>query len=180
MSSHTAVAPKQRRNARTPPQGGLSPTSDELAIATLRQFRQVFNAVRIHFQQTERRTGIGGAQAWALSIVQQQPGIGMGGLAQAMDIHQSTASNLVRGLAERHLIEPRRSQSDGRAVALHITTDGRKLLSKVPGPFSGVLPAALKQLDGARLQRLNKDLAALLQLIGHVDHKAARTPLADM
>lgn len=153
---------------------------DELAIATLRQFRQVFNAVKTHFQQMERRTGIGGSQAWALSIVGQQPGIGMGGLAQAMDIHQSTASNLVRGLVARQLIEPRRSQADGRAVSLHITGEGRKLLSKVPAPFSGVLPAALRQLDEVRLKRLNKDLAALLQLIGHVDKKAARTPLADL
>jgi DNA-binding MarR family transcriptional regulator len=180
MAANAAVVPKQHRTSRPPPPDGLSPVSDELAVATLRQFRQVFNAVKTHFQQTERRAGIGGAQAWALSIVQQQPGIGMGGLAQAMDIHQSTASNLTRGLVERHLMEPRRNQADGRAVALHITAEGRKLLTKVPGPFSGVLPAALKQLDEARLKRLNKDLAALLQLIGDVDHKAARTPLADL
>ena len=65
----------------------------------LRQFRVVFNAVRTHFQQVEKKVGIGGAQVWALSVIRRTPGAGVNSLAQAMNIHQSTASNLVRQLA---------------------------------------------------------------------------------
>lgn len=68
------------------------------AARVLRRFRLVFNAVKTHFQQVEKRTGLGGAQLWALSIIRQRPDIGVGDLANAMDIHQSTASNLVRAL----------------------------------------------------------------------------------
>ncbi|HBZ08040.1 MAG TPA: MarR family transcriptional regulator, partial [Massilia sp.] len=69
----------------------------------LRQFRIVFNAVKNHFRQVERDAGLGGAQLWALSVIAQSPGIGVTDLARALDIHQSTASNLVRALGSRGL-----------------------------------------------------------------------------
>jgi DNA-binding MarR family transcriptional regulator len=71
----------------------------DAATRVLRQFRQVFNAVKSHFRQVEKAAGIGGAQLWALSVVALQPGIGVNALARAMDIQQTTASNLVRALA---------------------------------------------------------------------------------
>ncbi len=52
------------------------------AAQVLRRFRVVFNAVRSHFQQVEKQVGLGGAQVWALSLVRDQPGIGMGGVAR--------------------------------------------------------------------------------------------------
>ena len=39
------------------------------ATEVLRKFRQVFNAVKNHFQQLEKKVGIGGAQVWALSLM---------------------------------------------------------------------------------------------------------------
>src|SRR5512132_618056 len=85
---------------------------DEAAQRVLRQFRQVFNAVKTHFQQVERKVGLGGAQVWALSVIQQFPGIGVGRLAAAMQIHQSTASNLVKALVERGLVTMTRDVAD--------------------------------------------------------------------
>src|SRR5690348_17202974 len=88
--------------------------ADDPAQRVLRQFRQVFNAVKTHFQQVEKKVGLGGAQVWALSVLQQSPGIGVGALAAAMNIHQSTASNLVKGLVERELITVTRDAVDRR------------------------------------------------------------------
>ena len=73
-----------------------NPVDPANTAQVLRRFRVVFNAVRTHFQQVEKQVGLGGAQVWALSVVKDHPGIGMGGVAKSMDIHQSTASNLVR------------------------------------------------------------------------------------
>jgi DNA-binding MarR family transcriptional regulator len=146
----------------------------------LRRFRQVFNAVKSHFQQLEKRSGLGGAQIWALSAIQQHPCIGAGALAQAMDIHQSTASNLVKVLIERELVEARKSESDRRSVQLHVLPAGARILKSVPGPFSGVLPEALEQLDPVTLKNLNRDLTKLTTLLREVDEKAALTPLAEM
>jgi len=149
------------------------------SVRVLRQFRLVFNTVKMHFQQMEKRAGLGGAQVWALSVVRDRPGIGVNDLARALDVRQPTASNLVKALAERDLIEVRKSESDGRAVMLHVRPAGTRVLRRVPGPFTGVLPQALASLDPATLERLEQDLAVLIQVLG-ADERGANIPLAQM
>ncbi|MBN8511136.1 MAG: MarR family transcriptional regulator, partial [Burkholderiales bacterium] len=78
--------------------GSPDAASPDAPTRVLRRFRVVFNAVKTHFRQVEKRAGVGGAQVWALSIVAARPGVGVGALARAMDIRQATASNLVRSL----------------------------------------------------------------------------------
>lgn len=152
---------------------------DEPAARVLRRFRQVFNAVKTHFQQVERQVGIGGAQVWALSVIQARPGIGVNDLAKALDIRQSTASNLVRALVDRGLVATARSERDRRAVELRLLPPGTQLLAQTPGPFSGVLPVALEQLDEATLARLETDLSRIIELLG-ADEDAGGLPLASM
>lgn len=145
----------------------------------LRRFRVVFNAVRSHFKQVEKQVGLGGAQVWALSVIRDQPGIGMGQLAKSMDVHQSTASNLVRVLQHKDLIRMDKDEADKRHVHLHVTPQALALLAKVPGPFEGVLPAALDQLSPLTLQRLDQDLAELIALL-KADETAGQLPLAQL
>ena len=174
----TAAVPVMAKQLKDPAKtmDGEVPSS---AVQVLRHFRSVFNAVKTHFQQVEKRAGIGGAQVWALSTIQAQPSIGMNDLAMALDIHQSTASNLVKGLLKLELIKAEKNGADKRAVQLYVLPSGRRLLKKVPGPFSGVLPKALSELDPKTLQRLEKDLSSLLNLLS-ADEKAAKTPLASL
>jgi len=147
----------------------------------LRQFRIVFNAVKSHFQQMEKQVGIGGAQVWGLSMVAQQPGMGVGALGEAMDIHQSTASNLVRAMVQKGLLRTEKSVHDKRAVCLYITEAGQSVLQRAPGPWSGVLPDALAKLDPATLMRLQQDLNSLIKALGQDGNEiAAQTPLADL
>ena len=149
------------------------------AVRVLRRFRMVFNAVKSHFQQVEKKAGIGGAQVWALSVIRDQPDIGVGGLAEAMDIHQSTASNLVKALLKAGFIEAVRGTRDRRAVQLRLRQPGQEVLARVPGPFAGVLPDALARLDQVTLRRLDEDLGRLIDML-HVDERAAGIPLAQL
>lgn len=157
----------------------LTPALSTQPSQVLRRFRVVFNAVRSHFRQIEKQVGLGGAQVWALSVVRDQPGIGMGDLAKCMDVHQSTASNLVRSLQKKELIRMDKDAIDKRHVHLHITPQALLLLADVPGPFEGVLPVALAQLNAATLQRLDHDLVELIKLL-KVDESAGTIPLAQL
>lgn len=149
------------------------------SVRVLRQFRLVFNTVKTHFQQVEKRAGVGGAQVWALSVIRDHPGIGVNGLAQAMDVRQPTASNLVKSLVAQNFVEVRRSERDGRAVMLYLLPAGARVLRRAPGPFAGVLPDALGSLDAATLERLEKDLSTLILALG-ADEQGARVPLGQM
>ena len=152
---------------------------DVTPAKVLRRFRVVFNAVRTHFRQMEKEVGLGGAQVWALSIIADNPGIGMGGIAQFMDIHQSTASNLVKALQRKELITVEKAQDDRRNVCIKLLAPGKKLLSKVQGPFTGVLPSALEALDPSVLKRLDKDLERLIKVL-NADESAGEIPLANI
>ena len=151
---------------------------EDIAIAVLRQFRQVFNAVKSHFQQVEKTVGMGGAQVWALSVVREQPGIGVGALARAMSIHQSTASNLVRTLIDREMVVAVKQGTDRRAVQLNLLPAGARVLKNSPGPFAGLLPDALKSLPAETLERLQTDLSQLIVAIA-ADESGAEIPLSD-
>jgi len=143
----------------------------------LRQFRIVFNAVKTHFRQLERESGLGGAQVWALSVIDSQPGIGATSLARALDIHQSTASNLVRGLVERGYVGAAREGTDRRSVALRVLPAGKEILLRAPAPLAGVLPSALASLDDETLLRLEQDLAHLITQLD-TDESAGKIPLS--
>lgn len=149
-------------------------------MRVLRRFRIVFNAVKTHFQQVEKRAGVGGAHVWALSVVRDRPGLGVGELARTMDIHQSTASNLVRSLVERQMLSTERHAADKRAVRLRLLPAGAKVLRSAPAPFVGVLPSALGSLDERLLRRLERDLDAVIGQLEAVNRRDGRKPLADV
>ena len=160
-------------------QAGPPVDHDQAAIAVLRQFRQVFNAVKSHFQQVEKTVGMGGAQVWALSVVRDNPGLGIGALARTMDIHQSTASNLVRTLIDREMLVAVKQGADRRAVQLNLLPAGARVLRNAPGPFAGLLPDALKAMPPQTLARLQQDLDQLLERIA-ADEAAAHIPLSQL
>jgi len=155
-------------------EGALAPHA-----MALQQFRIVFNAVKTHFQQVERKVGVGGAQVWALSVIRERPGIGVGELAAALNVRQPTASIIVRNLSQQGFVQALREGSDRRSVQLHITAEGRKVLRRAPGPFSGVLPEALQALDPPTLDLLNQGLSRLILLLD-ADLRAAKTPLSNL
>jgi DNA-binding MarR family transcriptional regulator len=175
MSSNH-ISPNERRVA-----AAVAAGAPELPPPTrvLRQFRIVFNAVKSHFRNVEKAAGIGGSQLWALSVIQQSPGIGVGDLARALDVHQTTASNLVKGLAAQGLIEQGKSDADRRAVTMSLSAAGQALLEKAPMPFAGVLPDALASMDAATLARMEQDLSRLILAL-EAGNAGANTPLADL
>ena len=174
----TTVANSTRARRGSTVRPAIEPGA-ELATQVLRRFRVVFNSIKTHFRHIEKGTGIGGAQVWALGVVRANPGIGVNDLARAMDVHQSTASNLVRSLVDRQLVVAVKDGVDRRAVTLRILPGGRKVLRTTPGPFTGVLPEALASLDTRTLSRLDKDLGRLIAAL-EADERAAGIPLGQL
>jgi DNA-binding MarR family transcriptional regulator len=150
------------------------------AVQALKSFRVIFRSVRQHFHEVERRCGVSGSQLWALSVVVGTPGIRVKDLAQAMAVHQSTASNLVEQLSRQALIRRERDRIDHRIVQLYPTDTGRTVIDRAPRPLSGLLPDALARLEPARLAVLNELLAEVLSGMRDIEPEAALTPLADI
>jgi DNA-binding MarR family transcriptional regulator len=166
----------KKTNATVSRRASSSASTDEAATRVLRRFRVVFNAVKSHFREVEKKAGVAGAQLWALNVIREQPGIGVRDLAVAMDVHQSTASNLLRGLLELELVTARKEGSDRRAVQLRILPAGTRVLRRAPSPFNGVLPDAIAALDARTLAQLDRDLGKLIAVLNG-DKRMANMPL---
>lgn len=149
-------------------------------MQVLQQFRVIFRSARRHFQDVEKITGVSGAQLWALSLVADNAGAGVGALARALAVHQSTASNLLRGLAARGLVARQRRGADQRNVQLFATAKGLRVLKRAPRPRIGVLQQALADLPPRRLKSLYRELEALIAAMQRKDLQARRIPLSVM
>ncbi len=154
-----------------------TPEHHELALHTLKLFRIIFKSANRHFHAIEQAVGIGGASLWALSEVDQASEITITQLANAMSIHQSTASNLVDALVARRCLEKIRSTTDKRVIFLKVTAQGRALLAKAPLPHKGILPDVLMRMDNDNLAELNKLLDHLVNQMQGLHQDAAFEPL---
>jgi DNA-binding MarR family transcriptional regulator len=144
------------RRKHTEPDG-----SDETTRGVVDAFRSVFTTVKTRCQDGQEKTGLASTQVWAMSVIDRAEGMGVGELAAALSLHQSTASNLLRPLLNDGLVEAQKSEEDRRAVRLALTPAGRRLLRKASAPFTGVIADALGKLDEPTLKRLEKDLSKL-------------------
>src|SRR3954468_24900865 len=119
----------------SPPERAEDVRRHRKMLDVLAQFRVLFRSVRQHYRRVQRRSGVTGAQLWALAHVAGHPGTKMGELARALAIHPSTASNLVRRLEALALVARRRKGRDQRTVQLYLTGKGGKALGRAPQPL---------------------------------------------
>lgn len=137
----------------------------EIELRTLQGFRLIFASARAHDAEVRRIAGIPGSQLWALAEIARGARMSVNALAGRMALHQTTASNLVNALVERNLIRRMRDEDDQRVVRLHVTTDGKRMLLRAPGPYAGLLVDALRNLDATELVRLRKSLGVLIDVM---------------
>lgn len=149
-------------------------------LEVLKLFRVIVKAVRGHYTQVESRSGVSGAQLWALTSIADSPGIKVGDLARTLAVHQSTASNLLRRLESLGLVERSRTRDDQRSVRLALTAAGLDALASAPKPLIGVLQQALSDLAPSRLEGLKDHLEALVKVMKLKDPGARTTPLSEM
>ena len=160
-SAAVASRPAKRRAGKPAPIAARA----ELELATLQEFRTILGSARRHDTEVRRIAGISGSQLWALAEIARSDGMRVNDLSARMALHQTTASNLINALVERHLVRRGRDPHDQRVVRLHLTTDGKKMLLRAPGPYAGLLVDALRHLKAPGLRRLNDALRLLTAVL---------------
>lgn len=151
---------------------------EQLASATLKDFRIIFNSVKKHFKQIEEQCGVSSSQLWVLWELQKTPGLKVSELAGKLAIHQSTASNLIEKASRKALISKRREDEDQRVVRLYLTEAGQEIVMKAPGSPRGVLTEAIDQLSIQDLVQLQSSLEILIGKMKLKDEADAMKPLS--
>jgi DNA-binding MarR family transcriptional regulator len=159
----------------------MTPDSQQSpAQNALKKFRVIFSAVRQHFRAVERACGVSGAQVWVMAVLAEHPGLRVSRLAEALAVHQSTASNLLDKMEHAGLVRRERGHKDQRVVEVYLTEAGLAALGRAPHPFTGVLPFALEQLSEGALARLNEDLDTVILHLHSADARAGDLPLSEL
>ncbi len=140
--------------------------AESIALETLKLFRIIVKSANRHFHAIEKAVGIGGAALWALAEIAEHSQMTVSGLALAMSIHQSTASNLIDKLEKTGYLRRYKNAQDRRVVYLALTEAGHTVLARAPMPHKGILPDALMRTDAESLHALNH---YLLKLIGTME-----------
>lgn len=148
---------------------GRSAEPPATPLSVLQRFRMLIRTAQRHSHWIEKRSGVTGAQLWAMQELVERPGLRVGELAKCMALHQSTASNMVDKLETVGHLRKERQSADHRVVRLFLTEAGSALLAAAPTPARGVLPEALRLMDEGALARLQGDLDALLAQIRRID-----------
>ena len=156
------------------------PVRAQLSLDVLQQFRIIYGSMRQHFRDVESRCGMPGSQMWVLQEVQQEQGIGITELAARLGVHQSTCSLLVEKLVDSGYVSKVRRNSDRRRIGLQLCPSALDVLSRLPGPAEGILPAALSELPNVVLKTLNINLNELIENLSHKNDAFASEPLADI
>lgn len=114
-------------------------------------------------EATTSAAGHGGAGAAALATLVQYPGESVDALSKTLGLTSSATVRLVDRLQADGLLERRRDGRDGRAVALFVTTAGRRRAAATLAARHQALARVLSPLSDADQSALAPVLEALLQ-----------------
>jgi DNA-binding MarR family transcriptional regulator len=130
--------------------------------ATFSKLLQLVRLTQNGMRNIDSSHGLSGSQFWALWHISARPGLRVSELAEAMQIHHSTASNMLDKLEHKRLLRRERQVADNRVVHLHLSDKGQELVRGVPGPLQGRLRNALQLIPPTALEGLFEGLTNLL------------------
>ncbi len=136
--------------------------------------RRIVQALRLSALETEKTTGMSGAQLFVLqTLARAGAPTSIGELAAGTRTDQSSVSVVVRRLGERGLVSRRPSSADGRRTEVSLTPKGSKLARVADPPAQARLAETLEGFAPSKLVRLRSGLEELVGGMG-VQHQPAR------
>src|SRR5918994_816447 len=112
----------------------MAPAQDERLY-----FHRQVAAARLRTEADRRcieQAGVTTAQAGALAVIHERPGVSQRGLARALRQTEPSITTLVRRLIAAGLVDRTVEPGDGRARALALTDRGTAALGSVEAAFS--------------------------------------------
>jgi DNA-binding MarR family transcriptional regulator len=148
------------RKAKTDRSRSRSRRSED-AQEVVNSLRRLFKGIHEYSKAVQKKAGLSSPQLWALTLLDREPGLSLGELAERMFAHVSTVSGIVDRLDARGAVSRTVDPEDRRGIKLSLTPLGRRLLRRSPPPVQAGLREALESMSPTRLHALRLSLEAI-------------------
>ena len=114
----------------------------------------VSRLLRRRFDERARASGASVAQWRVLKILERQPGLNQGQIAELLEVEPITACRMIDRLEEAGLVERRRDPSDRRAWRIHLTGKADPVIADLHLLAGEMIEDALQGLSPERRDAL--------------------------
>jgi DNA-binding MarR family transcriptional regulator len=124
--------------------------------------RALVDRMRSLYRELEQVTGAPITLHRALVVIGNDPGLPASRLATQLGMQRPAVSQMLKNMEFRGWIERRRSAADQRAVQIHCTSIGRRVLQATSGRAVVTLQRAVRNLRDEQLEDLATGVEKLL------------------
>ena len=121
----------------------------------------VSRLLRRKFDERARASGANVAQWRVLKILERQPGLNQGQIAELIEVEPITCCRMIDRLEESGLVERRRDPADRRAWRIHLTDKVTPVLADLHSLAGEMIEDALQGLSPARREGLIDSLQTI-------------------
>jgi DNA-binding MarR family transcriptional regulator len=121
----------------------------------------VSRLMRRRFDERARSSGASVTQWRVLKILERQPGLNQGQIAELLEVEPITSCRMIDRLEESRLVERRRDPADRRAWRIHLTDEATPVLAKLHTLAGEMIEDALEGLNPSQRDALVDALNAI-------------------
>jgi DNA-binding MarR family transcriptional regulator len=131
-------------------------------LAFMQQLWQLTHALDAMSKHMEAIHGVTGPQRLALRLVGRSPGISAGELAEALRLHPSTVTGIVRRLVERGFLARTPDPADARRALLTLLPAGEDLDEQRTHTVEAAVRRAMQHVSASQLAGAQASIIALI------------------
>lgn len=153
------------------PATGVKMDTTEILI----KIRRIVRSINLESKKIQKTYGISIPQVLCLSYLRKSENFqaSQGEIARYLNLTQSTVNGIIKRLEVKGLIARLPKSGDKRVVRLALTSDGDRLLSRIPSLMHDRLSLKLDKMETPELSRIEETLMLLIELLEIHDIEAS-------
>jgi MarR family transcriptional regulator, organic hydroperoxide resistance regulator len=142
----------------------------------LRALWELNHALESASRTMKRQLGVTGPERLFVRVVGLQPGITPRGIAQALRVHPSSITVLIKRLEQRRLIARTVNPADGRSFHLYLTPEGQRVDAVRQGTIEAAVRDAIEANDAEDVATASRLLVSIAQRLTSSMKRASAAP----
>ncbi len=131
------------------------------------KIRKIVRSINLESRKIQKEYGVSIPQVLCLNFLHHSPNFQstQGEIRKFLNLNSSTVSGIIFRLEKKGLLAKLPKSGDKRVVNIALTSDGDKLLAKIPSLLHEQLSTKLQKLESQTLKKVEESLDMLINLL---------------